>query len=92
MVGGEFLPPANEVWGKVMLLHLSVCFMRAGVGVGFPTGGMSLQGKGILHPGGRGLPTRGKGSAFGRLARAPHTKTRKAGRTHPTGMLSCCDI
>ena len=29
--GKEFLPPANEVWGKVMFLHLTVCPQMEGV-------------------------------------------------------------
>ena len=54
------LPPANEVWGKVVFLHLSVCSRRE------REGGFFLEG-GWAH-----LP-----------------RTKKAGGTHPTGMLSC---
>ena len=89
------LPPANEVRGKVIFLHLSVCSQG-----GLPRGG--------LHPGRsayRGLPlggsassrvclrgsaSVGRGFASRELGRPPpHSGTRKAGGTHPTGMLSC---
>ena len=48
------LPPANEVLGKVMFLHLSVCSYDS-----LPTGGVYIQGvclQGGLHPGWVGRP------------------------------------
>ena len=52
------LPPENEVWGKVIFLHLFVILFR-GVGGGVPAPmGMSAPG-GCLLPGGsgpRGVP------------------------------------
>ena len=46
---GEFLPSANEVWGKVMFSEAFVC-PRRGVGVSV-RGGLCLRG---LCPGGAG--------------------------------------
>ena len=63
-----------------MFLHLSVC----SGGVGFPaciTGHMTKIQGGGLYP--RGLPTGGWAE------RPPPLGTRKAGGTHPIGMLSC---
>ena len=65
--------PANEVWGKVIFLHLSVLL--------FTGGGLASKHESQvtgLQPG---------GSASRGLAHPPGT--RKAGGTHPTGMLSC---
>ena len=49
-----FLPPANEVWGKVMFLHLSVilftgecCVFQHATGGG---GVVSASGPGGVHP------------------------------------------
>ena len=67
------LPPANEVWGKVICLQVSVC----------PQGGAWSGGawsRGVPGPGG----TWSWGSA---LWRPPGTAT-AAGGTHPTGMHS----
>ena len=71
------LPPANEVWGKVMFYTcLSV---HGGKGVclqgGLHLGGVCLQG---------GLP---KGSASAGVGNP--SGTRKADGAHPTRMLSC---
>ena len=76
----RFLPPANEVWGKVMFyMCLSFCSQEDG---GLPRGG------GVLHPSGGdcikgdgGLPSGGLGT--------PPIRTRKLGAAHPAGMLSC---
>ena len=35
---GRFLPPANEVWGKVIFLHLSVILFTGGVPGQVPLG------------------------------------------------------
>ena len=40
-IGLIFLPPANEVWSKVMFLHLSVILFTGGVSV---QGGLCLGG------------------------------------------------
>ena len=48
------LPPANEVWGKVIFLHLCVILFTGGGGLppggSLPPGGVCIQGG--LHPGG----------------------------------------
>ena len=70
-----FLPPANEVWGKVICLQVCIC----------PQGGRLVLG-GCLIPGGawsRGVPGPG-----GCLVETPRTAT-AAGGTRPTGMHSC---
>ena len=54
--GPKLLPPANEVWGKVMFLHLSICLGEGGVSVGVciqgesASRGVCIQRRG-LHPG-----------------------------------------
>ena len=78
-----------------MKFGVRLCFHRClsvyrRMGVGFPaciTGDMTSI-PGSLTPGG-GLPPRW--SASGGLGRPP-SGTRKAGGTHPTGMLSCLEI
>ena len=61
------LPPTNEVWGKVLLLHLCVILFTRGVGFSACiTGHMS---RGDLHPGG--------GSAFGEGLGRPPAKLEK---------------
>ena len=88
-----FLPPVNEVWGKVMFLHLSV---RSQVGGGSASreglpGGPACKG---LHSGwlcmqGRGMPrgVASRGSASGGWADPP-PGTRKAGDMHSFWMLT----
>ena len=49
----SFLPPANQVWGKVMFLHVSVIL--------FTGGGESAWGGGNLHPIREGGLHRGEG-------------------------------
>ena len=63
------LPPANEVLGKVMFLHLSVCSYDS-----LPTGGSTSRGSAY-----RVVCIRGG------WADLPLPRTRKAGGTHPTG-------
>ena len=82
------LPPANEVWGKVICLQVCVC----------PRGGAWFQG--VPGPGGvpasscgGGACSRGvwPGECLGETpprSRHPQTAT-AAGGTHPTGMHSC---
>ena len=43
----SFLPPANEVWGKVIFLHLSVILFTGGVPVQVPPAGTP---PGQVHP------------------------------------------
>ena len=87
------LPPANEVWGKVIFSQASVgLYLGGGVhpyrgiqGVciqwGGGGGGSASRWKRDLHPGGLGRPP-------------PPSDTmgygQQAGGTHPTGMHSCC--
>ena len=51
----SFLPPANEVWGKVMFLHLCVILFKGGFASGKrglrPGSGVCIHRKGGLHPG-----------------------------------------
>ena len=54
----EFLPPVNEVWGKVIFLHLFVILSRGGAS---SWGGASSQG--VPPPGGCLLP--GGASSWG---------------------------
>ena len=93
-----FLPPANEVWGKIMFLQASVILLTGGC---LLPGGCLLRGRyapgwvcsGGVLPGGvcsRVESAPGGGSAPGGwcLMEAPGTAT-AAGGTHPTGMHSC---
>ena len=84
--------------GKVMFLHLSVC--RSQGGGGLPRGicihgGSASRGgvwEGVLPPGGSAYLCiqRGRWSASGEGGvRQTPSGTRKAGGTHPPGMLSC---
>ena len=75
-----YLPPANEVWGKVICLHLchSVhggCLVPGGLVLGGSRPGV-MPGPGGV-PGPRGCPG----------GETPQTAT-VAGGTHPTGMHS----
>ena len=72
----HLLPPANEVWGKVIFLHLFVIL--------FTVGGCSW---GVSGPGGCSRPTP-KGEIEGDQIQPPPTTTAAVG-THPTGMHSC---
>ena len=82
-----FLPPANEVWGKVVFLHLCVILFTGGLG--FPaciTGHMtrgSASGEG-LPPGGSASMGVGK-----TLPLQIHGILQQAGGTHRTGMYKC---
>ena len=74
-----FLPPANEVSGKVMFLHLSVILFTGEGRVGLnPEGGFCIQGR---------LDRRPRACTRGGWQTPPGT--RKAASTHPTRMLSC---
>ena len=78
-----FLPPANEVWGKVICLHLSVILS---------TGRCMVRGV----PGLRGVPGPAaclvQGGTWSRgmclVETQPQTATALGG-THPTGMHYC---
>ena len=74
------LPPANEVWGKVMFLHLSVCSWGEGFCI-----------QGGLHPWGSAskcVCIGGKGVRQTPLQQNTTRYGQQAGGTHPTGMLS----
>ena len=97
----QSLPPANEVWGKVIFLHLSVILFPGGVPGQVPS---PLAG---THPG-RYTPWQVHPQQVhpqGRYTPIPHwTVTpspqavharrywQQAGSTHPTGMHSCFQI
>ena len=88
------LPPANEVWGKVIFLHLFVILFTGGgvPGLGVPgPGGCQLRGVpaagGCLLPGG---PAPGGSALGGCLVETPPATA--AGGTHPTGMHSCYSL
>ena len=75
------LPPANEVWGKVIFSQASVILSR---GVVCFQGGLYLrgciQGDGALRPGGWvDPPPPSDTTGYGK----------QEGVTHPTGMHSC---
>ena len=78
-----FLPPANEVWGKVMFLHLSVILFTGGVSARLHAGMHTPSGR---HPP-RQTPSLGQTPTLGR---PPPSDTmgygQQAGGTHPTGM------
>ena len=69
-----FLPPANEVWGKVMFLHLCVT-------TGICLQGGPASGWGVSCMGGLGRPPQNTWDTTG--------YGQQAGGTHPTGMNSC---
>ena len=71
----EYLLPVNEVWDKVIFLHLSVILFTRGRGV-----------LGQIHPPGRYTPRQ----VPPRVGTLPPTDGLCAGGTHPTGMHSCC--
>ena len=94
------LPPANEVWGKVIFLHQFVILFKGGVcgwqGACVAKGGMCgervVRGKGGV---------RGEGCVCGEggvcmVCTTPHpprdTAGHCAGGTHPTGMHSCLKL
>ena len=90
----ELLPPANEVWGKVIFLHLSVILFTGGAvpwqvpsGRYTPQAGSPLLGR--YTPPGRYTPW--AGTPPGRYT--PHQCMLGYGQqavgTHPTGMHSC---
>ena len=72
------LPPANEVWGKVICLQACVCHQGWG---GICSWGVCSRG--VHGPGGCMVP--GGGAWW-----TPQTAT-AAGDMHPTGMDSCFD-
>ena len=83
------LPPANEVWGKVICLQACVCPRGCLVG-GVPgLGGLVLGGAVCLIQ--AGLPGLGGSGPGGAWWRPPRTAT-AAGGTHPTEMHSCLKI
>ena len=78
----ESLPPANEVWGKVIFLHLSVILFTGG---GLPQCMLGYHPPGPCNPPKLCTP---------RPCTPPGTEHagrygQRAGGTHPTGMQSC---
>ena len=71
-----YLPPANEVWGKVIFLHLCVIL--------FTGGGVPGQ---VQPPPPPGRYTTGQVHPPGKYT--PHGQC--ADGMHPTGMHSCCE-
>ena len=89
----KFLPPANEVWGKVICLQVCACPQGGGLVEGVPAPGSWFAGVcsgGVPAPGGGGWS--GEGGCLvrggGAWWRPPWTAS-AAGSTHPTGMHSC---
>ena len=92
------LPPANEVWGKVIYLQVCVypqggCLVPGGAFSGGAWSGGSGPGGGVPGPGeGECLLWGGAwGVPGGCLVETPQTAT-AAGGTHPTGMHSCLNL
>ena len=94
------LPPANEVWGKVMFLHLSVSHSVHREGGWIPNmhhrshhQGRSAPGGGVCIPSGEQTPSRSAYRGLGGWADPQDTWDTtgwsKAGGTHPTGIYSC---
>ena len=98
------LPPANEVWGKVIFLHqFVILFTRGGVpdqvhppGPGRytppgPGAGTLPRDQGQVHP-----PPRDQAGTPPRTRHPPPKQIpacgKRAGGTHPTGMLSCLKL
>ena len=90
-----YLPPANEVWGKVIFLHLSVILLSAPVHAGIhpprtrgrhpprsrPPGADTPRCRHLPSPGAdTPLPTAVHAGRYGQ----------QAGGTHPTGMHTFC--
>ena len=93
----SILPPANEVWGKVIFSQVFVCVWGGDVWLpsihhrshdqeGLHPGGGSAAKGGGLHPG--GYACKGVGQTPIRLRYMGYGQ--QAGDTHPTGMHSCC--
>ena len=87
------LKPANEVWGKVIFSEAMICYSvhgrggptSGGGGWDLPTGGICIGG-GFLPPRGYGQTPRTlqwEGGGW-----PDPSGSRKAGSTHPTGMVS----
>ena len=78
------LPPANEVWGKVIFSKVFVCpwGFSAHITGHMTRGWGSNPGEGVCIQRGGGLPT---GSGVEQTA---PPRFRKAGGTHPTGIAS----
>ena len=76
----DLLPPANEVWGKVIFLHLSVIlFIGWGICLIACWDTAPLGPEAGTPPPGADTPTAVHAERYGQ----------QAGDTHPTGMQSC---
>ena len=80
-----YLPPANEVWGKVMFLHLSAILFT--VERGIPHLGTPPQADPPRQTPPRHILPPSRQTPQGRIP-PPETAT-EAGGTHPTGVHSC---
>ena len=95
-----YLPPANEVWGKVIFLHLFVILFTGG-GVclsacwdtppGPPPPGPATSPPGTSPPPGSRHPPPGTPRNRHTPPTTKHAGSygQRAGGTHPTGMQSC---
>ena len=85
-----YLPPANEVWGKIIFSEACVKNSVHGGGVPGPGGSVCSQGGCLVCRGVccRGVSAPGGVCSQGGWWRPPRTAT-AAGGTHPTGMHSC---
>ena len=82
----SLLPSANEVWDKVMFLHLSVIFVHRG-----------CVSQHAMDPPGQTPPlarthTHTHTHTHTPLGRQPLETATEEGSTHPTGMHSCFTI
>ena len=94
-----FLPPANEVWGKVIFLHLSVILFTGGGGstwAGTPQQVPPLAGTPAragtpwqVHPPGRYTPRQVHPPGRYTPQQSMLGYGQQADGTHPTGMHSC---
>ena len=76
------LPLANEVWGKVIFLHLFVISSRGDTWAGTPPRQVHAHPLGRYNPSGRYSPGAVHDGRYGQ----------RAGDTHPTGMHSCFHV
>ena len=86
------LPPANEVWGKVIYLQVCTIHGRGGAWSGEVPASGGVPGLGGSCPrGGAWSRGRGEPAPGGCLVETPQTAT-AAGGKHPTGMHSCLNL
>ena len=88
----RFLPPANEVWGKVICLQMCVCPQGGpGLGGAWSRRGLVPRGSGLgeclVHGGAWSRRVWSRGGAWWR----PPPMATAAGGAHPTEMHSCLE-